>query len=117
VIALAGLFLVLAIVPLSWVGGLFPCAVKQFIRVDCPGCGLLRSWAHLVHFDWRVSFDLYPLGPLIFLGLLLYTADEVRVIVGADRAPIIRPLIASQWILLLPGLIFLQWIAKLVGLW
>lgn len=116
-IVIAALLLILTVIPYSWLDSYFPCVFKDIVGIECPGCGLLRSWAHLLHLDWHKSFALYPLGPLILLGVLGYLLDELRILIGAGQVPIIRPIVASQWMVVLPGLILIQWIAKLVGLW
>jgi len=47
----------------------------------CPGCGLTRSTALVMHGSWRESFDLHPGGWLIVLlcaaGILVH-ADALR---------------------------------------
>ncbi len=117
-VVLALLLLGLVFVPLAWLGGSQTCAVRQFLGVDCPGCGLVRSWVALSDLDWRKAFALYPLGPFIYLGIWLYIIDEGRVYVMGDRwSPLVRRLSNSRLALCLVGMILIQWIAKLAGLW
>ena len=50
-----------------------PCLFKQLTHVDCPGCGMQRSFILLLSGDIAGSFIMYPaLVPIILLfGFLL----------------------------------------------
>ena len=41
------------------------CAVRRFLRFDCPGCGLKRSFIALAHGRIRESIDLHTLDPVV----------------------------------------------------
>ncbi len=55
----------------SW---MLPCMSKQLTQMDCPGCGIQRSIAHLLHGEWGAAFMMYPgIFPLVFLfGFLAF---------------------------------------------
>lgn len=48
-----------------------PCFYKQLFGIDCPGCGMQRSFIELLKGDFIASFKMYPaLLPVLFtLGL------------------------------------------------
>jgi hypothetical protein len=47
---------------------LFTCPSKKFLHIDCPGCGLQRSFIYLLRGDFGNSWSLYPATvPLILL--------------------------------------------------
>jgi len=46
------------------------CAVKMFAGVDCPGCGLTRSIAFLVHGQIKRSIDFNPMGIVVSVWLV-----------------------------------------------
>ena len=49
-----------------------PCFYKKFFNVECPGCGMQRSFLELIKGNFYESFMLYPaLSLIIFLILLL----------------------------------------------
>jgi hypothetical protein len=49
-----------------------PCYFKQLTHIDCPGCGMQRSFLLLIKGDLAASFKMYPaLIPVILLFLLL----------------------------------------------
>jgi hypothetical protein len=46
------------------------CGTKYFFDIDCPACGLTRSFTVLAQGDIRESIRFHRLGPLIFLFFL-----------------------------------------------
>lgn len=50
---------------------MMPCFYKQISGIDCPGCGMQRSFIELLNGDFSASIKMYPaLLPVIFtLGL------------------------------------------------
>jgi hypothetical protein len=54
---------------------LFTCPSKKFLHIECPGCGLQRSYIALMKGDVAGSFELYPAAIpmlLLFCYLLLH---------------------------------------------
>lgn len=43
------------------------CSLKRYTGLDCPGCGLTRSFIALGHGRLKESIDFNPAGPLWFL--------------------------------------------------
>ena len=53
---------------------MIPCATKQILGFDCPGCGLQRSIMLLIQGDLVAAFYMYPaIFALIPLALVLIT--------------------------------------------
>lgn len=49
-----------------------PCFYKKISGIDCPGCGMQRSFIRLIEGDFMGSIQLYPaLLPLIFVFVFL----------------------------------------------
>ncbi|MBS9774415.1 MAG: DUF2752 domain-containing protein [Tenacibaculum sp.] len=48
---------------------MLPCLNKKIFDVDCPGCGLQRSFIHLIKGDVYSAYDMYP--PLFTLLILV----------------------------------------------
>lgn len=52
---------------------MLPCLNKQFLGVDCPGCGIQRSASLLVQGEFMAAFQMFPaiytLIPLFILIL------------------------------------------------
>ena len=45
------------------------CMSREVFGVECPGCGLTRSFVALAHGDWIESFGFHRLGPVLYLYL------------------------------------------------
>lgn len=51
---------------------MIPCATKQILGFDCPGCGLQRAFVLLVQGEFLEAFYMYPaIFALIPLALVL----------------------------------------------
>ena len=67
------------------------CAVKLFLGIPCPGCGLLHAILALLHGDVGRAFSFFPIWPafvLFFLFRRRRYAGEVFLI-----------LLFGQWII------------------
>jgi len=42
------------------------CTMKRLLDVDCPGCGLTRSFVAMGHGQWQHAFGFNAAGPLWF---------------------------------------------------
>lgn len=74
------------------------CTFRLIFGRSCWGCGLTRSFSFLAHGDFAQAFALNPLGPPLFLGLLVYvTLRLVRLGRAAfHRSPSSVALLPSQ---------------------
>jgi hypothetical protein len=57
--------------PVQPLGASSVCPSQMLLSFPCPGCGLTRSVAHISHGLWIDAFGLHPLGPLVYVGLLV----------------------------------------------
>ncbi|MCJ7465112.1 MAG: DUF2752 domain-containing protein [Maribacter sp.] len=47
---------------------MLPCFTKKIFGIECPGCGLQRAVAFLLHGKFEAAFHIYPaIYPLLFL--------------------------------------------------
>lgn len=90
------------------------CAVQGFLGVECPGCGLTRSFAALVHGQVRTSIDLHPLGIVIAAWLLyLFGRHAVVLATGKGCRPLLTQPQRDHIILVFLGAMLLQWVVRL----
>ncbi len=47
------------------------CASRRFLAIDCPACGLTRSFVHLAHGHWQAAWHCHRLGWLLALLTVL----------------------------------------------
>ncbi|AIY13561.1 DUF2752 domain-containing protein [Cellulophaga baltica] len=55
---------------------MLPCFSKKILGVDCPGCGIQRSVALILHGEFGAAFKMYPAiyTLLLLFGFLLYSS-------------------------------------------
>jgi hypothetical protein len=51
------------------IGGL--CWFRAVFHIDCPFCGMTRSFVALAHGDVTAAFRFHPAGPLLFAAMLI----------------------------------------------
>lgn len=66
---------------MSWIDWLqqheLPCPNKYFFGVDCPGCGMQRSFIELLRGNFLESLKMYP-GLIPVILTLLFLAIHLR---------------------------------------
>jgi len=90
------------------------CVSRSVFGVECPGCGLTRSFVYLAHGDWRASFARHRLGWLMMLAVLVqfpYRSWCLRI--GEPSARVLA--LARSFGYALIGLLILNWILQLLG--
>lgn len=55
---------------------MLPCFVKQYIGVDCMGCGIQRSLALILRGEFVAAFKMYP---AIYTLILLFAVVGVNI--------------------------------------
>ncbi|PQO33147.1 DUF2752 domain-containing protein [Blastopirellula marina] len=107
-----------SLVMIPWLGIPLPptCGMQNTFGLDCPGCGLTRSFIALAHGDLTASLAFNPGGILVF-GLVLFQvpyriAQLLRVRSGQETWDLTT---VSLWFWSLIGVVlFAQWVGKLV---
>ena len=85
------------------------CISRLFMQLECPGCGLTRSFVAFAHGDWQRAWEFHRLGWLLFLlvaGQIPYRWQLLRA--GATH----RPWRAAQ---LIEGAIFIAVLINWAG--
>src|SRR3982751_3562109 len=57
------------------------CMFHNLFGVDCPFCGLTRSFVSLAHGQIGRAFEFHPAGPLLFVAMLVFIASVAYVTV------------------------------------
>ena len=51
---------------------MLPCLNKKMFGIDCPGCGIQRSLAHVIDGEFVPAFEMYPaIFTLILFGFMI----------------------------------------------
>ena len=89
------------------------CLTHDIFGVDCPGCGLTRSFVHIVHLDWKVSWDMHRLGWLMFLATLLQIPYRAQALLSKNGS-IVPVSLAKTFGSVLIVLLLVNWLGGLV---
>jgi hypothetical protein len=84
------------------------CPSQALLGIDCPGCGLTRSFVHLAHGDWRHAFEKHRLGWLLALAVAVQIPYRLVALVGRNPQPLGTRI---------PYLFSMALIAALIGNW
>jgi hypothetical protein len=91
------------------------CALYSQFGLDCPGCGLTRSFIHFADGNWLDGLQLNPAGVVIFLFVTLQIpAGFLRIITGRHSRSSQFWARANEYALIgLPSLTLVQWILRM----
>jgi len=89
------------------------CLSRDFFGVDCPGCGLTRSYIYLIHGHWNSAWSMHRLGWLLFIVTVFQVPYRLIALHRGERE-LISPRV-SRWIG--SGIIALLIVNWLIGLW
>ena len=84
-----------------------PCIFKQTTHIDCPGCGIQRSFVLLLKGDVSASFFLYP---ALLLIILLFAMLLLHVILKISNGAVIL----KYMYFFCTGIILVSYIYKLL---
>lgn len=89
------------------------CLTRDLFGVDCPGCGLTRSFVHLARWDWRGAWDVHRLGWLVFLATMMQIPYRIQALVSGNGG-IVPVSLAKSFGTALVWLLVLNWLGGLV---
>jgi hypothetical protein len=68
------------------------CMSRAWFGIECPGCGLTRSFILLAHGDWQGAWKMHRLGWLLALAVLLQFPYRIYALKSNRAAPLGRRL-------------------------
>jgi hypothetical protein len=91
------------------------CAVKMFLGLDCPGCGITRSLVQLTHGHFRESVRMHPLGVFLALWLCYMFLREIAALIKGNPLPSLVSRKAKDiLIVIVTSALIGQWLIKLL---
>jgi hypothetical protein len=100
--------------PRRWLEGPSLCQMRMVVGYPCPGCGMTRSIASLLHGEVAVSVRMHAFGPVLVLFAGWVWLRSVRALLSPDPRPL--DLTRPAWTAGLIAFIVLYvayWIARL----
>ena len=92
------------------------CMSRTLFGVDCPACGLTRSFVYLAHGDWITSVQCHRLGWLLMLVAAIQVPYRLSILLGAKR--VLLPERLGRWIgRILIVLLIVNWVLGVVFNW
>jgi hypothetical protein len=85
------------------------CLLRRTVGVDCPGCGLTRSFVSMGHGYWFEAWSFNRIGPIFFLLVAFQVPYRVFALSGPGRhlknkrwnlaIPVIFLLLVINWLM------------------
>ena len=94
------------------------CTAKRFLGIDCPGCGMTRSFIALAHGDVRGAWSYNPAGVWLFAIVAFqvpYRALQLARVYSGRREISLGYLMHGALVVLAVGLVG-QWAARFLGM-
>jgi len=86
------------------------CLTRQLLHMDCPGCGMTRSFIAMAHGQASLALAYHRLGPALFLYVLLQVPLQAHVLLtGRTELLVIRPRYATAVIWAFIIALWLNW--------
>lgn len=87
------------------------CYLDDHWGVHCPSGALIRSFSHCTRGDWLHATRYYPLGPILFLYLVLQIPYRTWALIKAPRPLPRKPRrINAVYTVVIVGLIVADWL-------
>ena len=91
------------------------CQFSELTGLDCPTCGISRSFYSVSHFRLNEAFDYHPLGPVLFIIFILLLIHFLFELILKKDIQITKGIINIRWLLgAFIGLWFMVWILKIL---
>ncbi len=69
------------------------CYYRALLGVNCPGCGLTRSFIYLAHGNWRASWDMHHLGWFFAAAVVWQVPYRIYCLFGPGKARVSKSMI------------------------
>ena len=89
------------------------CPSREIFDVNCPGCGLTRSFVHIAHGDWESSLRVNRIGWLIMLMAFIQIPYRAHALWGSGRF-VLGPATGNWFGLTLVTILIGSWVVGLL---
>lgn len=71
------------------------CPFRRLTGLPCPGCGMTRSWVHLMHGQWHAALWANPFGVVAMVAVVALAVDVVVCRLRGRPAPDLNHLLRT----------------------
>lgn len=72
------------------------CPFRRLTGLPCPGCGMTRSWVHLMHGQWHAAIWANPFGVVAMVAVVALAATVAVRRVRGRPAPVLNEVVRSR---------------------
>jgi hypothetical protein len=92
------------------------CNFQRLFGIDCPGCGMTRSFVYSVHLQFFEAWNMNPAGTMLFCSLVLSVPWRIY---QWERAQYGGPLRSSLrievgWLIVVTSVMMMHWFVRAV---
>lgn len=116
-IVLGGLFVILTAgfwINLETISSIPLCLFKYVTGLDCPGCGLTRSFVCLSSGQLMHAFRFNASGPFLYVAFCLYFIDRALQMMTSSRRLHVPLLFTQVLSVMIVFTMFGHWVVKLI---
>lgn len=116
-LVLASVWAASFVYPYSPLDGEILCVWRRITTLDCPGCGLTRSFCAMSQVQIKQAFVFHPVGPLLYLAMVwIVVSTAVRHFRSTPESLRLSPrIVRGYWGM--AGVIFIIHFAATVASW
>lgn len=89
------------------------CMFRSLLHWPCPGCGLTRSFVHLMHGQWQSAWQMHRLGWLFLVAVMAQIPYRLAALRFPDRH-VLGLVFPKAFGYVLIALLILNWLLLLV---
>jgi hypothetical protein len=89
------------------------CQSREIFGINCPGCGLTRSFVYLAHGNWEESLRVHRIGWALMALAVLQVPYRLHAIYGSGRYAL-GSRAASGFAIVLVALLIANWLFGLI---
>ena len=92
------------------------CTFRRVVGINCPGCGMTRSFISIAHGQWASAWDFNPVGFLFFPVVAFQIPYRILQLMRIRRGQRELSLVGiDQWVLIVIAFaLLIQWIVAIL---
>ncbi len=89
------------------------CMSRQLFGLECPACGLTRSFIHLAHLRWQAAWEVHRMGALIYCAAIIQIPYRLPALLRGRETQVVPPAFAKSFGWMLIAALIVNWLVEL----